>query len=91
MTLFTVPTGHRYLLKGLHIVNWQAGSRAWEVDIDTTKIFLQGTLAIAGAAGSWFDWSGFVALAAGQSMRYEGLTTSKVSLNLAGYDYPLTL
>jgi hypothetical protein len=66
--LYTVPSGHRIILKTVVMLNQSATASDWQLRVQTLGAFVRGHLASYGGAGDSTTWSGWVVLDEGQTL-----------------------
>lgn len=90
-TLYTVPAGYRALVKHINVMNNIGTAKNCGMQVDSGPAIFSVTVPAASGVAGLFQWTGFVALNAGQVLRYVGGASANFSVFVSGYLYPLTL
>lgn len=88
-TVITVPAGHTYIVRHLHLTN-TTGSAATitasiGVDAATTELFTAKSV----AANDVYDWFGLLVLTAAETLRTLSGTNNALTLTINGDDYTI--
>ncbi len=90
VTLFTVPSGHRYIVTQVHVLNTNSSTNGLAASVGalsgTSELFNGGSPILA-ASGGYFDWTAYPGLAfeAAEIMQAQ-TTTGNSNWFVMGYD-----
>lgn len=85
-TLYTVPGSTKAIIRNIHIANTTGTAATIKMSIgaDSAATRILGDLSIP-AAGT-YDWSGFMVLEAGETLRATGGTNNALTVTVSGVE-----
>ena len=85
-TLYTVPGSTTAIIRNIHIANTTTSAAAIKMSIgaDAAGTRILGDLSVP--ANGTYDWSGFMVLAAGETLRATGGTNNALTVTVSGVE-----
>jgi hypothetical protein len=84
VTLYTVPAATTLIIRNIIIANTSAGAVTVRLSIGADAAGTRILPDVSIPANSVFDWSGFLVLATGQTLRGQAGTTNLLAITVSG-------
>jgi hypothetical protein len=85
-TAFTVPSGHRYIVRSILLSNQSGSATGVTIQVGSTVQVLAHTLAIVGASGSDFTYQPWLVLDQGTVCKVFGQASRSFGIVISGTD-----